>query len=220
MMTRPLLATLLTACLAFVPGCDKAPSLNTGNRVSAPQTIKPSVPGVSFNAVDITGADYGRQLSLPDVEGKTRDLHEFKGKVAVVFFGFTQCPDVCPITMAELAQVKKELGPQGAQLQGIFVSLDPERDTPERLKNYVTAFDSSFIALRGTVAQTAIAAREFKVFFAKVQGKTEGSYSLDHTAGSFIFDAAGRLRLFARYSPGGGNVATLKSDLLQLLDKG
>ncbi|MBX3619442.1 MAG: SCO family protein [Rhizobacter sp.] len=168
----------------------------------------------SFKAIDITGADYGRALSLPDQDGRVRTLADFKGKVVVVFFGYTQCPDVCPTTMAELAQVKKSLGPDGDRVQGVFVSVDPERDTPERLKAYMASFDPSFIALRGTPEQTLAAAKDFKVYYAKVPGKTEGSYTMDHTAGSFVFDPSGRLRLFTRY---GSGAEALTSDLKALL---
>lgn len=168
----------------------------------------------AFKAIDITGADYGRSLSLPDQDGKTRTLADFKGKVTVVFFGYTQCPDVCPTTMAELAQVKKALGPQGERVQGVFITVDPERDTPERLKAYMRSFDPGFVALRGTPEQTTAAAKDFRVYYAKVPGKTQDSYTMDHTAGSYIFDTSGRLRLFTRY---GSGAEALKSDLQALL---
>ncbi len=173
-----------------------------------------SGPKQAFRGVDITGADYARTLSLPDQTGTARSLADFKGKVVVVFFGYTQCPDVCPSTMAELAQIKKAMGKDGERVQGIFVSVDPERDTPEILKGYMASFDSSFVALRGSVDQTKAAAKEFKVFYGKVPGKTEGSYSVDHTAGSFIFDPAGKVRLFVRY---GSGAEALTADLKALL---
>jgi protein SCO1/2 len=171
----------------------------------------------TFKGVDITGAEYARTLSLPDQDGRMRELAEFKGKVVVVFFGYTQCPDVCPATMAELAQVKKALGPDGERVQGIFVSVDPERDTPEVLKSYMRSFDDSFVALRGSVEQTKAVAREFKVFYGKVPGKTEGSYTVDHTAGSYVFDPNGKVRLFIRYGTG---AETLAADLKALLATG
>jgi protein SCO1/2 len=171
-------------------------------------------PAPTFQAVDITGADYARQLNLPDAEGKPRTLADFKGKVTVVFFGYTQCPDVCPTTMSELAEVKRALGPDGDKLQGVFVTIDPERDTPELLKAYVGNFDPGFVALRGTPEQTKAAAKEFKVFYAKSPGKAPGSYSMDHTAGAFIFDAKGQVRLFTRY---GSGIAPLTSDIRQLI---
>lgn len=159
-------------------------------------------PKASFKAIDITGAEYARKFELPDADGKTRSLNEFKGKVVVVFFGFTQCPDVCPTTLAELSQVRRALGPDGERLQGIFVTVDPERDSPAVLKAYVDNFNAGFIGLRGSAEQTQAVAREFKVFFAKVPGKTESSYTVDHTAGSYIFDTQGRIRLFSRYGTG------------------
>ncbi len=170
--------------------------------------------GASFKAVDITGAEYARTLSLQDPDGKTRTLADFKGKITVVFFGYTQCPDVCPTTMAELAQVKKTLGADGERIQGVFVTVDPERDTPELLKAYMGSFDPSFVALRGTPEQTAATAKEFKVFYAKVPGKAEGTYTMDHTAGSYVFDAKGKVRLFVRY---GSGAEALAADLKALL---
>ncbi len=156
----------------------------------------------SFKAIDITGADYARELGLPDADGKRRVLADFAGKVVVVFFGFMQCPDVCPTTLLELAAVKKALGADGARVQGIFITVDPERDTPELLKAYVNNFGADFVALRGTVDETKAVAKGFKVYFAKVQGKLEGSYTMDHTAGSYVFDTQGRVRLFTRYGTG------------------
>jgi len=162
---------------------------------------------LQFKGTDITGAEYGRALALTDQDGKSRTLTDFKGKVVVVFFGYTQCPDVCPTTMAELAQVKKSLGKDGDRLQGIFVTVDPERDTPAVLKSYMGSFDPSFVALRGTVEQTKEVAKEFKVFFAKVPGRTPDSYTMDHTAGSYVFDSNGKLRLFVRYGSGSDALA-------------
>ena len=168
----------------------------------------------AFHGIDITGATYARTLSLPDQNGQPRSLADFKGKVVVVFFGYTQCPDVCPTTMVELAQVKKALGKDGERLQGLFVSIDPERDTPAILKAYMSSFDPSFIALRGSVEQAQAAAKEFKVFFAKVPGKTESSYTIDHTAGAYVFDANGKARLFVRY---GAGAEALTADIKALL---
>jgi len=169
----------------------------------------------SFKGIDITGADYARELSLTDPDGKRRSLAEFKGRVVVVFFGFTQCPDVCPTTMVELAAVKKQLGADGDRVQGLFVTVDPERDTPELLKAYVDNFDAGFVALRGSPEETLAAAKHFKVFFAKVPGKTDGSYTIDHTAGSYVFDPQGRVRLFTRHGTGPD---ALVHDLRLLLD--
>jgi protein SCO1/2 len=169
---------------------------------------------LQFKGTDITGAEYGRTLALTDQDGKSRTLADFKGKIVVVFFGYTQCPDVCPTTMAELAQVKKSLGKDGERLQGIFVTVDPERDTPAVLKSYMGSFDPSFVALRGTVEQTKEVAKEFKVFFAKVPGRTPDSYTMDHTAGSYVFDSNGKLRLFVRY---GSGTDALAADLKTLI---
>jgi len=194
-------ASALAALLALA-GCDRRPG---------------AAPAPSFKGTDITGADFGRKLALPDVDGRMRTLDDFKGKVTVLFFGYTQCPDVCPTTMAELAEVKKSLGAEGNEVQGVFVTVDPERDTPEVLRAYVASFDPGFVALRGTAEQTAAAAKEFKVFYAKVPGKTPGSYTMDHTAASYIFDKQGRLRLFVRY---GSGAQALASDLQTLIRAG
>lgn len=167
-----------------------------------------------FQAVDITGADYAKDLSLPDTEGRVRTLTEFRGKAVVVFFGFTQCPDVCPTTLSELAAVRKELGARGDRVQTLFVTIDPERDTPEILRNYVGAFGPGVTALRGTPEQTMAVAKSFKVFYQKVPGREPGSYSMDHTAGAYVFDPQGKVRLFVRY---GQPVAAWVSDLNQLL---
>jgi len=168
----------------------------------------------AFKAVDITGADYARDFALPDTQGKLRSVQDFKGKAVIVFFGYTQCPDVCPTTMADIAQAKKLLGADGAKVQGIFITIDPERDTPELLKAYVANFGPDFIALRGTPEQTAAIAKDFKVYYKKVEGKTPGSYTMDHSAASFVYDPEGRLRLYARY---GAGPQVLADDLKQLL---
>jgi protein SCO1/2 len=156
----------------------------------------------SFQGVDVTGAEYARDFTLPDASGQQRSLKDFAGKVVVVFFGYTQCPDVCPTSLQELAEVKKLLGADGERLQGIFVTLDPERDKPEMLKAYMESFDPSFVALRGTADQTAAIAKDFKIFYKKVEGPTPESYTLDHSAGSYVYDPAGRLRVYERYGVG------------------
>ncbi|MFY7976162.1 MAG: SCO family protein [Rubrivivax sp.] len=174
----------------------------------------PSGNAVSFKSVDITGADYARELNLTDSRGTRRSLAEFRGRIVVVFFGFTQCPDVCPTTLVELAEIRKALGPDGERVQGIFVTVDPERDTPEVVQAYVDNFGAGFVALRGTLDETRAVAKHFRVYFNKVPGKTEGSYTLDHTAGSYVFDTQGRIRLFTRHGMG---PEALKSDLSRLL---
>jgi len=171
----------------------------------------------TFNSTDITGAEFARRLELPDVDGQPRTLADWKGKVTVVFFGYTQCPDVCPTTMADLAAIRKSLGADGDKLQSVFVTIDPERDTPEVLKAYVANFGPGFTALRGTPDQTAAAAKEFKVFYAKVPGRNGGSYTMDHSAASFVFDPAGRVRLYVPY---GGDSKKFAADLQQLVKAG
>ncbi|GGB90277.1 SCO family protein [Pseudoduganella buxea] len=156
----------------------------------------------AFTNTDITGLDYAKGFSLKDHTGKPVTLESYKGKVVVVFFGFTQCPDVCPTTMSEMAAVMKELGPQADQVQVLFVTLDPERDTQELLAQYAPAFDKRFAGLYGTPAEIATTAKEFKVFYQKVPGKTPDTYTIDHTAGSYVFDKQGKVRLFLRHNQG------------------
>jgi len=157
---------------------------------------------LEFKNTDITGIDYASDFNMPDFNGRQRHLADFKGKVVVMFFGYTQCPDVCPTTMAELSTVMKDLGPLSDQVQVLFVSLDPERDTPKVLAEYVPNFDKRFLGLVGDLAATQKIARDFKIFYEKVPGKTPGSYSLDHSAGSYVFDKQGHVRLFVRFNQG------------------
>jgi protein SCO1/2 len=167
-----------------------------------------------FKAVDITGAEYARDFPLPDVDGKPRSIKDFAGKVVVLFFGYTQCPDACPTTLTEIAQAKKLLGPDGDKVQGVLVTIDPERDTPELLKAYVSNFGPDFVALRGTPEQTAAIAKDFKVYYKRVDGKAPGSYTMDHSAASYVYDPQGRLRLYTRY---GSGAQALAEDLKLLL---
>ena len=155
-----------------------------------------------FKAIDITGADYAKDFSLTDQHGKLRSLADFKGKVVVVFFGFVQCPEVCPTTMAELAAVKKQLGADGDKFQALFITVDPERDTPEVLKAYMINFDPSFLALYAPPERLAVLAKDFKVHYKKTAGTSPGSYSMDHSAGSYVYDPQGNLRLYTRYGSG------------------
>jgi protein SCO1/2 len=190
---------ILLAFAAALAACD---------RPSSSSAAPPSPPSkASFKGIDITGAEYAKVLSLADFDGKRRSLADWKGKVIVVFFGYTQCPDVCPTTMAELAAVKRQLGADGDRVQGVFVTVDPDRDTPQVLKAYVQNFDPTFVALRGTADETKAVTREFKVFYARVPGTTEGSYTVDHTAGSYVFDTQGRVRLVSRYGAGADALA-------------
>ena len=169
---------------------------------------------LKFENTDLTGLDYGKGFSLNDHTGKPVTLDSYKGKVVVLFFGFTHCPDVCPTTMAEMSAVMKELGPDADKVQVLFATLDPERDTKELLSQYVPGFDSRFVGLYGTPEQVAATAKEFKVFYQKVPGKTPDSYTIDHTAGSYVFDKSGKLRLFLRH---GGGPAPIVHDLKLLV---
>ena len=162
---------------------------------------------LKFKSIDITGADYVKGFALADHNGIQRSLADFKGKAVVVFFGFTQCPDVCPTALADLAEVKRLLGPQGDKLQGIFLSVDPERDTPEVLKAYMANFDPGFLALRPSMDQLPEVAKGFKVFYKKVEGPTPTSYTIEHSAGSYVFDPQGRVRLYTRQAVGAQGLA-------------
>ena len=197
---RRLVVKALAACVAL----PATSALLSGCAPDKPQ----------FKSIDLTGADYAQGFSLMDHNGQMRTLNDFNGKVVVVFFGFTQCPDVCPTSMAELSQVKQLLGPDGSKLQAIFITVDPERDTPELLKAYMVNFDPTFLALRPTPEQLPQLAKDFKMYYKKVEGRREGSYSMDHSAGSYIFDGKGRIRLYNRY---GAGADVLASDIRLLL---
>jgi protein SCO1/2 len=190
-MTRLFVAALLAVLLT---GC--------GKRESA-----------QFQLTDVTGASFGKALDLTDHNGQRRTLADFKGKVVVLFFGFTHCPDACPTTMMELANVAKQLGADAPRLQVLFVTVDPQRDTPEVLRQYVPSFNPSFLGLYGTPDETTRTAKEFKVYFQKQQ-QPGGSYTMDHSAGTFVMDGQGRLRLFAQY---GAGAAPLLHDIRLLL---
>lgn len=190
------LLTLFT-CLLALTACDK-----------------PQTPKVPFANTDVTGLDYAKGFTLTDHTGKRRTLADFKGKVVVVFFGYTHCPDVCPTTLAEMAGIMKTLGPEAARLQVLFITLDPERDTPELMANFVPAFDPSFLGLWGEPPAIDKVAKDFKVFAQKIQSKDGKSYTIDHTAGSYVFDDQGRIRLFVRHGQGGD---ALLKDVKRLL---
>lgn len=153
--------------------------------------------GPKFKSTDITGVDYGKSLDLFDHAGKPRRMEDFRGKAVVVFFGFTHCPDICPTTLAEAASALKKLGPDAERVQVLMVTVDPERDTQEVLAKYVTAFDPRFVGLRGDLAATQRAAKEFKIYFEK--RKTGDTYSVDHSGQSYVIDPQGRLRLLVRH---------------------
>lgn len=168
----------------------------------------------SFSGIDLTGADYAQGFTLPDHNGQTRTLADFAGKVVVVFFGYTQCPDVCPTSLAELAEAKRLLGADGERLQGLFVSVDPERDTPEIMKAYMANFDPGFLALHAELADLPALAKSYKLYYKKVDGATPTSYTMDHSAGSYVYDTRGRIRIYHRY---GSGAAALAADLKLLL---
>jgi protein SCO1/2 len=170
--------------------------------------------GPKFKSTDITGADYGRTLTLTDPSGRRRSLEEFRGKIVIVFFGYVHCPDVCPTTLGDLANVMKQLGQDAHKVQVLFVTLDPERDTPSVLAGYTAAFDPGFLGLYGDADATRRAAGEFKVFYEKRPGSQPGDYSIDHSAQSYVIDAHGRLRLFVRH---GRIAADLADDIRTLL---
>jgi len=172
--------------------------------------------GPVFKNSDITGSDCCKDFRLTDHNGKTRTLADFHGKVVVVFFGYTQCPDVCPTTLTEMKAALQQLGADAKRVQVLFISVDPERDTRELLAHYVPAFDPSFLGLFGDAQATAKTAKEFHVFYQKQPGSTPESYSVDHTAGSYVFDPQGRVRLFVRY----GEDKDLVADLRTLLREG
>jgi protein SCO1 len=183
MKRRYALATLVAIGAAGLSACDRT---------------RPA----PFKGIDLTGADYAKDFRLPDAQGRMRSLQEFGGKVVVVFFGFVQCPDVCPTTLNEIAEAKRLLGPDGDKVQGVFITVDPERDTPEILAAFMANFDPSFVALRPSPEQLQAVAKDFKVHYKKVEGKAPGSYTMDHTAASYVYDAQGRLRLYTRYGTG------------------
>ena len=167
-----------------------------------------------FKAIDLTGADYALGFELPDQNGQVRTLADFKGKVVVVFFGYTQCPDFCPTTLSEWVQVKNKLGDKATLLQAVFITLDPERDSPELLKAYMANFDPTFLALIPTLNELPDLAKSFKMYYKKVASNTPGAYTMDHSAGTYVYDTSGRLRLYARYGIGPEAMA---ADIAQLL---
>lgn len=175
------LALMLVACLA---ACSPEPA--------AP----------AFSATDVTGIDYARDFSLVNTSGKPVRLSDYRGKVVAVFFGYTHCPDACPTTMAELANAMKKLGARADKVQVMFVSVDPERDTPDVLAAYAGAFDPRFWALTGTPEAIARVAGDFKVVYRKVAGDHAAEYTIDHSAGTYLYDPDGRLRVYVPYGSG------------------
>lgn len=189
---RAALATMLSGAL-WLAGCQSRPD---------------------FHNTDVTGADFAQDFQLTGHDGRQYSLADFRGKAVVIFFGYTQCPDVCPGTMAELGEVMSALGADAERVQVLFVTVDPERDTPELLASYVPAFDSRFLGLYGDAEATERTAKVFRVFYQKVPGQTPGSYTVDHTAGSYVYDPKGKLRLFIKHGTGPEPIA---HDLRMLL---
>ena len=198
-MTARAIAAALTAAALALAGCDRlAPNLRS-----------------AFNGVDVTGAPIGSDFRLVDHAGKPRSLGEFRGKVVVVTFGFTHCADVCPLTLADFAAARKQLGTDASRVQVLFVTVDPKRDSQEILAQYVPAFDPTFIGLRGNEEAIEKVTRDFKVYAHRREGKTAGDYTVDHSAQSFVFDAQGRVRLVVGY---GMEPAKIATDLRLLLN--
>ena len=189
------------ACVLTLSACD-----NKG--MPLPKTV--------FANTDITGLDYGKDFSLTDHTGKPRTMADFRGKLVFVFFGYTHCPDICPTTLSDMAGIMKSLGSDADKLQVLFITLDPERDTPEVMAGYVPAFHPGFLGLYGDRPATEKVARDFKIFQQRVPGPDGKSYTIDHTAASYVFDTQGRLRLFVRHGQGG---APLLNDLKLLLSE-
>ncbi len=191
----------LFACVLSLSACDQ-------KSLPLPKTV--------FANTDITGLDYGKDFSLTDHKGKPRTIADFRGKLVFVFFGYTHCPDICPTTLSDMAGIMTSLGPDADKLQVLFITLDPERDTPEAMAGYVPAFHPGFLGLYGDRAATEKVARDFKIFQQRVPGPDGKSYTIDHTAASFVFDTRGHLRLFVRH---GQNGAPLLNDLKLLLSE-
>jgi protein SCO1/2 len=172
----------------------------------------PSAP--EFRSADITGTTYGRDFALTDHNGRAVTLADYRGKAVVLFFGYTHCPDVCPTTLSELAAAVEKLGPAAKDVQVLFATVDPERDTPALLAQYVPAFNPSFVGLHGDAAALERTAKEFRIVYRKQEGREPGTYTMDHSAGAFVFDPQGRLRLYVGYGQGADVFA---HDLAELL---
>ena len=190
-------AAFLIPLMLFFASCSPAQSVSNG-----------------FVGTDITGADFPKPLALTDHTGKLRTMHDFKGKVVLLFFGYTHCPDVCPTTMSDLKATMKLLGSKSDEVQVLFVTVDPQRDTQEVLAQFVPYFDKRFIGLRGSLQETAETMGNFKIFYSKIEGKSKGDYTIDHSAGTYVFDKEGKIRL---YLPYGQKPAEIASDIQKLL---
>ena len=200
-MKSGLRSLALLVCLCFIIAC-------------SPQQGGVEKTDSKFTSTDITGADFPKPLTLTDHTGKLRTMSDFKGKVVVLFFGYTHCPDVCPTTMSDLKNAMKLLGSKADEVQVIFVTVDPQRDTQEVLAQFVPSFDKRFIGMRGSLQETAEALGNFKIFYAKVDGKTPADYTIDHSAGMYAFDKEGKIRLYMAY---GMKPAAIVDDIEKLL---
>lgn len=191
---------LLAGLILFLSACNPNAQSGSGN--------------TDFVGTDITGADFPKPLALTDHNGKKRTMEDFKGKVVALFFGYTHCPDVCPTTMLELKQAMKLLGDKADDVQVLFVTVDPERDTQEMLAQFVPAFDKRFIGLWGSLQETAEMMGNFKVYYSKVQSQSKSDYTIDHSAGVYVFDKTGKVRLYLTY---GQKPADIASDFKKLM---
>jgi protein SCO1 len=208
MMKKIGIFALMLTCTILFSACSPAKTDDKGSEKTADKATQ------EFNATDITGAEFAKALSLTDHTGKKRSLSDFKGKVVALFFGYTHCPDVCPTTMFDLKNAMKLLGDKSNQVQVLFVTVDPQRDTQEVLAQFVPAFDARFIGLRGSLQETAETLGSFKVFYSKVEGKGKDDYTVDHSAGIYVFDKEGKVRLYMNY---GEKAADMASDFAKLM---
>lgn len=199
---------------AIVLGLTAAACLGLGGLLAACQPTQSDAQAPAFKGIDITGAAYGRQLALTDMTGQPRTLADYRGKVIMLYFGFVQCPDVCPTALARASEVMQQLGPDAAQVQLLFVTVDPERDTPALLRDYMAAFDPAFMALTGDAAAIRAAASEFRVYFKKIP--TGSSYTMDHTALTYVFDRTGHIRVALRHEQ---TAADYTADIQKLLSE-
>lgn len=201
-MKKLLLAGLLSSLVLLLTACNPNAQSAVGSKAGG------------FVGTDITGADFPKPLSLTDHNGKKRTMEDFKGKVVALFFGYTHCPDVCPTTMSDLKQTMKLLGDKADQVQVLFVTVDPQRDTQAVLAQFVPSFDPRFIGLWGSLQETAETLGNFKIYYSKVESKTKGDYTIDHSAGMYVFDKTGKIRLYLDY---GQKPADIASDLKKLM---
>ena len=199
---------------AIVLGLTAAACSGLGGLLAACQPAPSDAHAPAFKGIDITGAAYGRQLALTDMTGQPRTLADYRGKVIMLYFGFVQCPDVCPTALARASEVMQQLGPDAAQVQLLFVTVDPERDTPALLRDYMAAFDPAFMALTGDAAAIQAAASEFREYFKKIP--TGSSYTMDHTALTYMFDLNGHIRVALRHEQ---TAADYTADIHKLLSE-